>query len=106
MDKNKLLHLIEDDYALLKRYERGDCHGANRKQLQPSIASFVAVVNRFYTSVTELYAEVFTLDEQSMIEDCIRAVDRNSQNKDIGVVIRVLMYNVETVMKMVKSKQD
>ena len=77
MDKIRLLHLIEDDYNLLKKYERGDCYGANGRQLQPSIVVFVAVVRRFYANVDLLSHErVFSPSELSRINGCISAVDR------------------------------
>lgn len=106
MDKPRLLHLIENDYNLLKKYEHGDCYGAKGRQLQPSIISFVSVVRRFYTNVDLLGQEkVFSPSELLRIDGCISAVDRESQHKDVEVVIRVLMYDVEDVMRIVKSKQ-
>ena len=106
MDKSRLMHLIENDYNLLKKYEHGDCYGANGRQLQPSITSFVAVARRFYTNVDLLGQErVFSPSELFRIGGCISAVDRESQNKDVEVVMRVLMYDVEDVMRIVKSKQ-
>ena len=107
MDKYRLLNLIENDYNLLKKYEHGDCHGANGRQLTPSIIGFVAVVRRFYTNVDLLGQErVFSPSELSRIDGCISAVDRESQNKDIKVVMRVLMYDVEDVMRIVKTIQQ
>ena len=107
MDKYRLLNLIENDYNLLKKYEHGDCHGANGRQLTPSIIGFVAVVRRFYTNVDLLSQErVFSPSELSRIDGCISAVDRESQNKDIEVVMRVLMYDVEDVMRIVKTIQQ
>ncbi len=107
MDKYRLLNLIENDYNLLKKYEHGDCHGANGRQLTPSIIGFVAVVRRFYTNVDLLSQErVFSPSELSRIDGCISAVDRESQNKDIKVVMRVLMYDVEDVMRIVKTIQQ
>lgn len=107
MDKYRLLNLIENDYNLLKKYEHGDCHGANGRQLTPSIIGFVAVVRRFYTNVDLLGQErVFSPSELSRIDGCISAVDRESQNKDIEVVMRVLMYDVEDVMRIVKTIQQ
>lgn len=104
MDKIRLLHLIEDDYNLLKKYERGDCYGANGRQLQPSIVVFVAVVRRFYANVDLLSHErVFSPSELSRINGCISAVDRESQNKDIEDITRVLMYDVEDVMRIIKT---
>lgn len=106
MDKLKLLHLIENDYYLLKKYEHGDCYGANGRQLQPSIICFVSVVRRFYTNVDLLGQEgVFSPSELLRISGCFSAIDRESQNKDIEVVMRVLMYDVDDVMRIVKSKQ-
>ena len=105
MDNLRVLRSIEQDYNILKKYECGDSFGANRKQLQPSITSFVSVVRRFYANVDLLSEDgVFSVGELSRIGDCIRAVDRESQNKDIDVVVRVLMYDVEDVMRIVKSK--
>lgn len=105
MYKQRLLQLIEDDYNILKKYERGDCYGANGRQLHPSITSFVAVVRRFYTNIDLLGQErVFSPNELLRIGGCISAVDRESQNKDVENVIRVLMYDVEDVMRIVKSK--
>ena len=107
MDKYRLLNLIENDYNLLKKYEHGDCHGANGRQLTPSIIGFVTVVRRFYTNVDLLGQErVFSPSELSRIDGCISAVDRESQNKDIEVVMRVLMYDVEDVMRIVKTIQQ
>lgn len=107
MDKYRLLNLIENDYNLLKKYEHGDCHGANGRQLTPSIIGFVAVVRRFYTNVDLLGQErVFSPSELSRIDGCISAVDRESQNKDIEDVMRVLMYDVEDVMRIVKTIQQ
>jgi len=107
MDTMRLLHLIDDDYSLLKKYERGDCYGANGRQLQPSITGFVAVVRRFYTNVDLLGQEsVFSPSELLRIGGCISAVDRESQNKNVEDAIRVLMYDVEDVMKIVKSIQN
>lgn len=106
MDKLRLLHLIENDYNLLKKYEHGDCHGANGRQLQPSIISFVSVVRRFYTNVDLLGQKgIFSPSELLRIGGCISAVERESQNKDVEVVMRVLMYDVEDVMRIIKSKQ-
>lgn len=107
MHKQRLLQLIEDDYNILKKYERGDCYGANGRQLQPSITGFVAVVRRFYTYVDSLSQEsVFSPSELLRIGGCISAVDRESQNKDVEVVMRVLMYDVEDVMRIVKTIQQ
>lgn len=105
MDKLRLINLIENDYNLLEKYEHRDCHGANGRQLQPSISSFVAVVRRFYTNVDLLGQEsVFSPSELLRIGGCISAVDRESQNKNVEDVIRVIMYDVDDVMRIVKSK--
>ena len=105
MNKQRMLQLIEKEYALLKKYERGDCYGANHQQLQPNIHGFIAVINRFYIYIEELSKDSFSVEELARIDDCKRAIDRESQNNSIEDVIRVLMYDVEDVMRIVKTKQ-
>lgn len=90
MEKLRLLSLIDNDYNLLKKYKQGDCYGANGRQLQSSVISFVSVVKRFYTNVNLLGEEcVYSPSELLRIDGCINAVDRESQNKNVEDVMNI-----------------
>ena len=104
MDKQRLFRLIESDYQLLKQYENGECHGANGRRMKPSVTAFVSVVERFYSYVDTLSEVGFSPRELDYIGGCRSAVNRESQNNNIHTVMRVLMYDVEDVMTIVKSK--
>lgn len=106
MEKQRLYRFITTDYQLLKQYENGDCYGADHKQIQPSVQMITNIVSRFYSYINMLPEEEFTLEELARIDDARRAVDRNSQNPDSKEVIRVLMYDIEDIMRIINLKQS
>ena len=103
-DIKKIYTSIENEYILLKDFERGDCYGDSHRHLPLSPHQFTTVVNRFYDYVGELEENLFSFEELSRIDDHRRAINRDSQNRDIENMIKIIMYGVNDVMKIINSK--
>lgn len=103
-DEHTLFELIEKEYNTLKCFEQGGVKGANQRQLQSNPHMFLSVVKRLYSHVDELPNDLFSFKELTSIEDNKRALHRESQIHDVEEMIRVVMYDVNEVMKIIYSK--
>ena len=65
---------------------------------------FLAIVNRFYGYVSELEVNYFSFEELERIGDHKRAINRDSQNRDIENMIKTIMYGINDVMNIINSK--
>ena len=57
--------------------------------------------NQIFSSNEE---NLFSFEELSRIDDHRRAISRDSQNRDIENMIKIIMYGVNDVMKIINSK--
>ena len=104
-DIKKLYAFIENEYNLLKDFERGDCYGDSHRHLPLNPQQFITVVNRFYDYVSELGEHFFSFEELARIGDNRRAICRDSQDRDIENMIKIIMYGVNDVMRILNSKK-
>ena len=69
------------------------------------IYAFITIVNRFYDYVGELEDNLFSFEELSRMGDHRRAISRDSQDRDIENMIKIIMYGVNDVMRILNSKK-
>lgn len=103
-DVKKIYSSIKKEYNLLKNFECGDCYGDSHSHLPLNPHMFLAIVNRFYGYVSELEVNYFSFEELERIGDNKRAINRDSQNRDIENMIKTIMYGINDVMNIINSK--